>query len=137
MRGMGHYSPRDKESNDGSRRWRDDGKHEGRLTARRERDRDAHERDRALYDNERDTPDDKARDRDRDRWHTTDERGSRLKRPWAKDRRSRRGKGEASSNPFSILILSWNFNIRLCRTFLGRFVLATSPLLIDRKGSLM
>lgn len=73
---MDHYSP-PREKDDDPRRWRDDGKRDERLAARRERDRDTRDRDRG-YDNERDTPHDKGRDKDRDRWHTAEDR---LKRP--------------------------------------------------------
>lgn len=64
---MDHYSP-PRDRDDDSRRWRDDGKRDERMAARRERERD---------------------DKDREnRWQTTEDRDSRLKRVAGRDRKN-------------------------------------------------
>lgn len=89
----------DRETNDDPRRWRDDGKREERMAARRElRDKEYRERER---DRERekergsragerepnwDSDRPRDRDRERDRW-VTDERDTRSKRANGRDRR--------------------------------------------------
>ena len=68
---MDHYSP-PQDKDDDSRRWRDDGKRDDRLAARRERERE-----------------DKDKDKDREnRWQTTEDRDSRLKRATGRDRKN-------------------------------------------------
>ena len=87
----------DRETNDDPRRWRDDGKREERIAARRElrdkehreRERDRErERERGSRVGERDPnwDSDRPRDRERDRW-VTDERDTRSKRANGRDRR--------------------------------------------------
>ncbi|KAI0274704.1 hypothetical protein BC834DRAFT_6131 [Gloeopeniophorella convolvens] len=80
---------------DDARRWRDDGKRDERLAARRElRDKELRERERdrdrerGSRGNERDPnwDSDRARDRDRDRWNL-DERDPRSRRANGRDRR--------------------------------------------------
>lgn len=66
---MDHYSP-PRDRDDDSRRWRDDGKRDERLAARRERE-------------------DKDKDKDREnRWQTAEDRDSRLKRATGRDRKN-------------------------------------------------
>jgi len=84
----------DRDTNDDPRRWRDDGKRDERLAARRElRDKEYREREREREKernsrvSERDSngDSDRPRDRERDRW-VTDERDSRSKRANGRDR---------------------------------------------------
>jgi hypothetical protein len=86
----------DRETNDDPRRWRDDGKREERIAARRElRDKEHRERERDREKErgsrvgERDSnwDSERPRDRERDRW-VVDERDSRSKRTNGRDRRA-------------------------------------------------
>lgn len=69
LRGIDHYSP-PRERDDDSRRWREDGKRDERITVKREREREEKEKDR---DN---------------RWQTTEDRDTRLKRVPGRDRKN-------------------------------------------------
>jgi zinc finger CCCH domain-containing protein 13 len=78
----------ERDSNDDPRRWRDDGKRDERLAARRElRDKEYREKERSSRVNERESnwDSDRNRDRERDRW-VVDERDSRSKRTNGRDR---------------------------------------------------
>jgi zinc finger CCCH domain-containing protein 13 len=84
----------DRDTNDDPRRWRDDGKRDERIAARRElRDKEFRERERdrekergsRVSERESNWESDRNRDRERDRW-VTDERDSRSKRPNGRDR---------------------------------------------------
>ncbi|KAH9968905.1 hypothetical protein BC827DRAFT_1372876 [Russula dissimulans] len=84
----------DRDTNDDPRRWRDDGKRDERLAARRElRDKEYREREREREKErnsrvgERDSngDSDRPRDRERERW-VTDDRDSRSKRTNGRDR---------------------------------------------------
>lgn len=66
---MDHYSP-PRDRDDDSRRWRDDGKRDERTAAKRDRERE-----------------DKDKDRD-NRWQTTEDRDSRLRRVAGRDRKN-------------------------------------------------
>ena len=85
----------DRETNDDHRRWRDDGKREERMAARRElRDKEYRERERdrekergsRVGEREPNWDSDRPRDRERDRW-VMDERDTRSKRANGRDRR--------------------------------------------------
>jgi hypothetical protein len=78
----------DRDTNDDPRRWRDDGKRDERMAARRElRDKEFREKERGSRVSERESnwESDRNRDRERDRW-VMDERDSRSKRPNGRDR---------------------------------------------------
>jgi zinc finger CCCH domain-containing protein 13 len=78
----------ERDSNDDPRRWRDDGRRDERMAARRElRDKEYRDRERGSRVNERDSnwDSDRPRDRDRDRW-VPDERDSRPKRSNGRDK---------------------------------------------------
>jgi zinc finger CCCH domain-containing protein 13 len=86
----------DRDTNDDPRRWRDDGKRDERIAARRElRDKEFRERERdrerekergsRVSERESNWESDRNRDRERDRW-VMDERDSKPKRPNGRDR---------------------------------------------------
>ena len=83
----------ERDSNDDHRRWRDDGKRDERIAARRElRDKEHRERDRErergsrASERESNIDSERPRDRERDRW-VSDERDAQSKRTNGRDRR--------------------------------------------------
>lgn len=77
---------RDSEADD-PRRWRDDGKRDERIAARRDRENRERERERELRDRARDRPAWDGGDRSDRRWVPSDDRDGRGKRPGGRDRR--------------------------------------------------